>query len=362
MKSSAKKRTIAVDRLRNQRITPPGPSDPAELVAWFGAVQAQEYPAARWGLGLRTHGHAGDEDVRRACDEGRILRTHVMRPTWHFVARADLRWMLELTATRVHRTTGSYQRQLGLDAATCRRAADVFAKALGDGQSLTRAELGAQLKRARIAATGARLGLLTLYAELEGIMCSGPQRDTKQTYAPLSDRAPAGRRLSREDALGELARRYLQSHAPATVRDFVWWSGLVTADARRGFEMNDAKPFAVDGVTYWTLGEETAAAASHNAALLPIYDEYLVAYRDRLAVPHAWAPVADREGRMVRFQHALVIDGQVVGTWRSVRKASHATIDVVVRRRLTGREKRTVAEAAERYGRFVDARVTVTTS
>jgi hypothetical protein len=233
---------------------------------------------------------------------------------------------------------------------------------LRDGESLTRVELGLRLKRARITAAGMRLGLLTIYAELEGVMCSGPQRGTKQTYALLADRAPACRRLSREEAIGELARRYLRSHAPATVRDFVWWSGLVTADARRGFEMNGARSRTVDGMTYWALREEASAPSPHKTALLPIYDEYLVAYRDRQAVPHTWTSIRDAAGRVVRFQHALVIDGQVAGTWRTMRRQDGIAMEVAAGRILTSRDKRAVAEVAERYGRFVGASVRVTTS
>ncbi len=235
---------IAEQRLLNQGITRPKTRTPEEVVAWLGAVQAQEYPFARWALGLRMPEGTTDSEIERAIDEGRILRTHVMRPTWHFVTPADVYWMLELTASRVHRTLATYNRRQGLTEDVMARGTKVFERALKDGQCLTRAELGARLERAGIMAKGVRLALLTIYAELEGVICSGPRRAGQLTYALLADRAPRPRRLSRDEALAELTLRYFRSHGPATIRDFVWWSGLLTADAKRGLEMNQRPPRA----------------------------------------------------------------------------------------------------------------------
>ena len=273
--------------MHNQCITRTRRWRPADLVAWLGAVQAQEYPFARWGLALRLPDGTTDAEIERAFDTGRILRTHVMRPTWHFVTPADIGWMLELTAPRVHRAMASYTRRLELDTVTLTRATRVFERTLEGGHYLTRAELGAHLRRAGLAATGIRLALVTLYAELEGVICSGPRRGKEFTYALLSERAPRPRRLRPDEALAELARRYFASHGPATIRDFVWWSGLRTADAKRGLEMIRARCEVVNGHTYWTVGRTPAGELRPRIAeLLPIYDEYLVAYRDRVAVPH----------------------------------------------------------------------------
>ena len=240
---------IATERLHNQRIARPGPAQPAQLVAWLGAVQAQEYAAAKWALGLRMPNGATDAKIERAFNDGRILRTHVLRPTWHFVAAADIHWMLELTAARVHRALAYAHRYYELDVTIRSRAAALFEQALSGGQHLTRAELGACLARAGVAATGTRLALLTIDAELEGVMCSGSKRGTQQTYAHLVKRAPRAKRLVRDEALAELTKRYFRSHGPATLRDFVWWSGLTTADAKRGLDMTGARNEAIDGYT-----------------------------------------------------------------------------------------------------------------
>ena len=269
---------IASQRLDHQRITRPWRGGPEEVVAWLGAVQAQEYAAARWGLALRMSRSPTDAEIERACDDGRILRTHLLRPTWHFVTPADIRWMLALTAPRVHQAMSSYTRKLGLDSALMTRAAAVFERALGRGPCLTRPELGRELARAGLAAKGIALALMTQYAELEGVICSGPRRDKQLTYALLADRAPLARTLPRDEALGELTRRYFASHGPATIRDFVWWSGLNTSDAKRGLEISQARQESIDGRTYWIISASRRKPLSGSTVhLLPIYDEYLVA-------------------------------------------------------------------------------------
>ena len=328
-------------------------------MAWLGAVQAQEFGPAKWGLGLRLPETTTDSSIDKAFDDGRILRTHVMRPTWHFVASADIRWMLELTAPRVHRTIGHYCRKLGLGPAVCARATGIFERAL-DGQALTRPELNLRLERAGMSAKGISLAMLTIFAELEGVICSGPRRGKHHTYAQLSARAPDARRLSRDESLAELTARFFRSHGPATMSDFVWWSSLTMADTKRGLEMNRAKPEVVEGSTYWTVGNTSRPGTDRaNAHLLPIYDEYLVSYRDREAVPHGPTVVKSRSRESVTFQHALVIAGQVAGTWRMPKTSEGVAIDVFPLRRLTKPERGQVNAAGERYGRFVGAPVTV---
>lgn len=347
-------------RLLNQCIDRPRHRTPAKVVEWLGAVQAQEYGPAKWALGLRM-ANGVDADIERAFERGHILRTHVMRPTWHFVTPDDIRWMLELTAPSVHRRMAIYDRQLGLDASVKRRGTAVIERALGDGQHLTRVELGEWLKGAGLAFTSTRLAHLTLYAELEGVICSGPRRGKKFTYALLADRAPKARRLTRDEALAELALRFFRSHGPATVRDFVWWSGLTTADARRGLEIIRARRSDVDGYVYWTAGAATKAPARVEIAhLLPIYDEYVVSYRDRIAVPHGPSMIpSSTGGGYVTFQHALVIESQIAGTWRMSRGSRDVAIAATPLRRLAARERAALADAAARYGRFSGLPVTL---
>ncbi|HZN98175.1 MAG TPA: winged helix DNA-binding domain-containing protein [Gemmatimonadales bacterium] len=348
---------IPDQRLHNQRISRPRGRDPARIVAWLGAVQAQEYGPAKWALGLRMSPGMTDKALDRALDRGAILRTHVLRPTWHFVTPADIRWMLELTAPLVHRRMSTYDRQLGLDTAVMTRAAGIFERALGDHGCLTRRELGTHLQRAGLPSRSMELGHIAMYAELEGLICSGPRRGTQSTYALLEHLAPGAPRLSREEALAELAERFFRSHGPATVRDFVWWSGIGTPDAKRALEMIRARPQEVGGIRYWTVGRSLQPGARRKPAvdLLPIYDEYLVAYRDRQVVPHALYA-----NSLVSFRHALVVDGQVAGTWRTGLTPRGMVLDVESPRALTGSEKRGLSRAVERYRRFLGVPVKLT--
>jgi hypothetical protein len=324
-----------------------GPRAAAAVVARLGAVQAQEFGAAKWGLGLRMPRGATDAAVARAVDAGRILRTHVLRPTWHFVTPRDIRWMLELTAPQVHRRMAPYDRQLELDADVKVRAADVFERALRDGEFLTRAELGVHLERARLPSAGSRLVHLAMYAELEGVICSGPRRGKQSTYGLVALRAPHARRLPRDQALAELAARFFRSHGPATVRDFVWWSGLKTADATRAIAMIRARRLDVEGLTYWSLGASPRVRPpNHRIDLLPIYDEYLVAYRDRVAVPHPGHTFGT-------FVHAVLVDGQVAGTWRPRVTRGRVDIDVRTARRLKPAQRTALERAIGRYRRFL---------
>ena len=351
---------IAQARLRNQSITRPRLRDAADVVSWLGAVQAQEFEPAKWGLGLRIPGSV-EPEIERAFEAGRILRTHVLRPTWHFVTPADIRWLLELTGPRVLRLMRGHDRLLELDEKTIARGLGVIERALSGRQYLTRRELGAQLGRHRLVMSGSRLANLVMHAELEGLICSGPRKGKQSTYALIAERAPKARRLSRDEALAELTRRFFQSHGPATPRDFSWWSGLTIADAKRGLDMNGGRGEDVGDLCYWCVGRPGARSAPDvGAHLLPIYDEYLVSYRDRVAVPHG--PSTIPSGRTsVTFQHAIVIAGQVAGTWRhATRTASAVGVRGALLRPITKRERRALDDAARRYERFVGRPVTFT--
>ena len=345
-------KALVQQRLGNQRITKAGPADPAAMVRWLGVVQAQEFGPAKWGLGLRMPASVTDAKIQRAFDAGRILRTHVLRPTWHFVTPADIRWMIDLSGQRLHRAMAPYDRRMGLDAPTFARAAKVCERVLRDGQFLTRRELAGHFARAGLPGQGYRVGHIALYLEAEGVICSGPRRGKQSTYALLDERAPKARRFKRDEALNELARRFFRSHGPATLRDFVWWSGLVTADAKRGLEMSRARKVVVDDVTYWTLGARSARPSRQLVHLLPIYDEYLVAYRDRQAVPHGSSVVPSLAGGYVQFQHAVVAGGQVAGTWRPM-AGGRKEIDVTPLRPLSTSERRALTRAAARYKTFI---------
>lgn len=345
---------IARWRLQNQRLSAPDFKKPVDVVKSLGAVQAQDYYGAKWAVGQRMC-EATDAGIETAFSEGTILRTHVMRPTWHFVAPADIRWMLELTATRVNAAIGSYYRKVGLDDTLFRRTNKALAATLRGGKQLTRAALRDAVERAGVA-TGTRFGFILVRAELDGVICSGARKDRQFTYALLDERVPAAKRLARDEALAELTRRYFTSHGPATVRDFVWWSGLTTADARAGVDMVQRRLVkeVIDGASYWLPSSATPAAkrASPRAYLLSPYDEYLVAYRDRSAAIDStlgmW-PI----GSNPIFSSPIVIDGRVAGKWTRTLTKGTAIISVSPFRAFTSAQRQAVRDAAHRYGAFL---------
>ncbi|MCA1559991.1 MAG: winged helix DNA-binding domain-containing protein [Acidobacteria bacterium] len=273
---------ISRRRLRNQKLTGSRFRKPEDVVAWLGAMQAQDYAAAKWAIGLRANA-VTEADVERAFNAGTILRTHVLRPTWHFVTPADIRWMLALTAPRVHAVNGYYYRKFELDAGTFARSRAALERALQGGKQLTRPELAFILQRAGIPADGLRLGYLMMHAELDAVICSGRRRGNQSTYALLEERVPFATTLQRDEALAELTRRYFSSHGPATVRDYVWWSGLTAREAKAGLEM--VRPVVAQRTigqrTFWFAGSRPPPPRASTTYLLPNYDELLIAYRDR---------------------------------------------------------------------------------
>ena len=346
---------IALRRLAQQRLAARPLATAAEVVAWLGAVQAQDYPGAKWALGQRMRA-ATDDAIERAFSDGAILRTHVMRPTWHFVTPADIRWMLALTAPRVNAAMAYYFRQFELDDALFARTNAVIAAALQGGQHLTRAELGTALARAGINATGTRLAHIVSRAELDAVVCSGPRRGKQFTYALLDERVPPARPLSRDEALAELTRRYFMSHGPATVRDFTWWSGLTVASAKAGLDMAGSalSQETLGGQPHWFAPSELSAAApSHAPYLLPTYDEFLVGY----AAFDATRRGGEQRGQGARapltFDAPLVIGGQVAGNWRRSFQRGTVVFERAPFAPLTAAEDAAVTTAAERYGQFL---------
>jgi hypothetical protein len=341
-------------RLWNQRLTQPDSRAPGEVVAWLGAVQSQDYPAATWGIGQRAKG-VTNADVDEAFDRGALLRTHMLRPTWHFVAPADIRWMLGLSAPRVHAMNRYYYRKFELDPDLLARSRRLVVRVLRDGHQLTRTELASMLGRAGIAAAGSRLAYLLMHAELDGVICSGARRGNQFTYALLDERVPATAALARDEALAELTRRYFSSRGPATTADFAWWSGLTVSDAKRGLEATEsAVEDRIEGRTCWLVEGRDAfrRPRSPSVHLLPNYDEFGIAYKHRDVVPSiprpARLPGADE------FAHLLVLDGQLVGRWKRTRKPAVIRIEVQLFRPLQRHEQRALAAEADRHGRFMN--------
>lgn len=346
---------IILHRLWNQHLESTRLQTPPDVVRWMGAVQAQEYPGAKWALALRLNGMV-EADMDRAFDSGEILRTHAMRPTWHFVMPEDIRWIQMLTAPRVKSFNAYQNRPLELDDALLARTNDIIAGALVGGNHLTREEISAVLEREGIIAKLNRLAYILHHAELDAIICSGARRGKQFTYALVEERAPNAKTLSREEALAELTRRYFTSHAPATVHDFSWWSGLTIADVREGIALvgDELLHEEIDGSTYYfTPTLPSLTEVPPTAYLLPTYDEYLIGYTDRSAVlgDLKWGDRTARENLI--FDSTIIISGQIVGAWKRTFSKKSVVIEIALARSLTDAEYVALDAACERFGTFL---------
>jgi hypothetical protein len=318
----------------------------------MGAMQAQDLQMSLWAVGLRMR--TGNMDsIASALNRGTILRTHVLRPTWHLVPARDLGWMLDLTATQVRKGVAARHRQLGLTPRAIGKSHTIIERTIARLGVATRAQSVEALIHGGFSTGDNRMAHLFMLAELDQIICSGPIVDNEPTFALMSDRVARPIHKDRDDALETLLTRYLNGHGPATLKDYAWWSGLAMADVRRSFEIVRRR-FAisrVDGVDYWYRPDLRDSAGRNDAVfLLPAYDEFTIAYADRSA------SIVGSRARAISgngvFRPMVVVDGKVVGTWRREQTKAGATIQVSVFERPSGACRAGLERAAERYAAF----------
>ena len=345
-------------RLANQHLIGPPARSVSDLVAWQGAVQSQDVAGANWALGQRLMGES-ESDIIAAFNRGDILRTHVLRPTWHYVTPADLRWLQLATAPRVHRLIAYQMRQNDLTADDLARYTLLITEALARHQVLTRAELFALFQDSGYPAEGVRGAHVVMHAELKCLIASGPLKGRQHTYMLLDERAPATETITRNEALARLAHRYFQSHGPATNRDLAWWSSLTIAEATRAIELAGSAltSLKLDG-TLWYSAVQSAPAnrgAEPLVRLLPNYDEYFSrdGKLDRGDGPPAeLAPALHAAGRFDR--HHIVVDGRLLGGWNRTLTSTQVTVELDPFVEFTPEERAATEHAAERYAIFLN--------
>jgi hypothetical protein len=346
---------IARLRLQRQHLTGTPLPTPEAVVGWLGAVQAQEFGVAKWSIAQRSRGQITSADLDRAMAEGRIVRTHALRSTWHFVLPADLRWLLKLIGPRVRARMASYYGRNGLTDAVFARSQAVLRDALAGGRQLLRKEVAAALARGRVATDGLKLRFLLLQAELDLVVCSGALRGKHQTFALVDDRVPPAQPISEDEALAELTRRYFSGHGPATLDDFIWWSSLTAAQARHGLQLLEGtglRRLEAGGSTYW-MGDAPArrAAAGAPVHLLQAFDEYIIGYTEsRKALAVAGRPEPPSGAPL--HSNVLTRGGQVIGFWRTVPHPDEALVDVHLAAPLDAATRSALEDELERYGNF----------
>jgi hypothetical protein len=353
---------IANLRLVSQKITQSKFKHVKDLVSWMGAIQAQDYNMMKWALGVRLP-DTDDQTIESALDEGTLIRTHVLRPTWHVVSADDVYWMLELTAPHVLNSMKSRHKELGLTEAIFKKSNAVIEKALATGKQHTRDELYDSLVKAKIVKfktiraeeESQRVTHLIFRAELDRIACSGVSKGKERTYALFDARVIKKKKMKREEALAELAQRYFSSHGPATLQDFVWWSGLPVSDARAALEMNKPKFRAetIAAQTYWFSNSlQLHVTLNEVAFLLPAFDEFIISYKDRSAsLPVKNQPVAISSNGI--FRPVVVVNGQVKGLWRRSTKKNKAMIELQFFKMPARKIKELLEHQVVRMGRFM---------
>lgn len=349
-----KNKLISHARLISQKVTESDINGAKELVSYMGAIQAQDYAMSKWAVGVRLR-----EPMLRQIDDsllkGEIIRIHALRPTWHLVSADDVHWMLKLTSSRIKSSMAARNKQLELTEAVLNRTNSILEKKLVSGIPMTRTELADELAKSGIRTDENRLSHILFSAELEAIICSGPEKENKQTYALLHHIVPVKKDLSRDESLAELARRYFTSRSPATIYDFAWWSNLSLTEIRKAVDLigSDFHSETV-GSQQFILPESFAwpQQTVNLVRLLPSYDEFLISYRDRSSS----LSVVDNPKTVSTngiFFPIVVVNGQVAGLWqRSVNK-NKVSVYANLFKPIGKTKNIQIEKQAGRFGRFL---------
>jgi winged helix DNA-binding protein len=343
---------IARWRLRSQHLVSPFAGSARAAIGSLLAVQAENFGQAAWAVASRTQ-RPDQAELASLIDDGAVVRTHVLRPTWHFALAEDIGWLLELTGPRVRRVTGQQLGTVhGLDERAIDRATAALMQVLASRGHLTRAQLADELREHGIAG-GQLLMILLAHAELDGLICSGAMVDGEHTYALMSERVPAPRRLGRTEALAELALRYFTGHGPATERDLAYWATLTLTDVRTGLQQvrDRLDSFEHDGRTFWhSPGDAPRTRQDPAGHLLQVLDETYRGYQDS-----RW--VLDAAGQVPRTREAAIgmalVDAQLLATMRRTVTDNDVKFDLRPYRTLVSPEMEALDQAATRYGKYL---------
>lgn len=341
---------IASIRTLSQQLSEPQFDNPRELVRWMGAIQAQDYTMAKWAIGVRLKSGTLQQ-VEEALRKGEIIRTHIMRPTWHFVPAEDLRWMLQLTGERVKKAYDSYAKKFNVPESSHTKCRALLEKILRDNNHLSKQEIGEELNRAGVLDDPSIAHYFINRAEALGMVCSGADKNNQFTYALLDERIAPTKELHKDEALAKLARRYFRSHSPATLQDFLWWSGLTITETRHAIhlihselikEQVDSQEFFIH--QSWVESKQ----ADGTLHFLPSFDEFLISYKDRSAAlaPKHYPKAFNNFGT---FYPVIMHNGKIVGNWKKVVKKETVTIETTFFEKKTKVEKKLLKEGEKRF-------------
>lgn len=337
-------------RVLSQQLAAPRFSSPKELVEWMGAIQAQEYTMAKWAIGARLKSGSLAQ-VEKALAQGEIIRTHIMRPTWHFVPAEDLRWMLQLSGYRVKSCFDSYAKKFVIHESVYTACDNLLERILRDNNHLTKQEIGREFKQAGVIDDDSFVHRFISRAECMGLVCSGADKNGKVTYALIDERIPPTKELHKEEALAKLARRYFRSHSPAGLQDFLWWSGLTIADTRHAIDLIEGELIKDRYAGYELFVHELwmeSKPSDDIVHFLPPFDEYLISYKDRSTVldPKHYPKAFNNFGT---FYPTILHNGRIIGNWKIMTKKGESTIETSFFEQKTKVDKELIKEAGQRF-------------
>jgi len=340
-------------RAHNQQITVSKFKTAKEIAGWLGAIQAQDYNMAKWALGIRLP-NSTEIVINNEIDSGSIIRTHLLRPTWHIVSSNDIYWIQELTAPQIKSSLKYRDRQLGLTENIFRKCYKIFEKSLRDRHHKTREELIQELINAKIDVDNNRASHIFINAEIDGIICSGKQKGGKPTYAILPEWVPIKNKTYRDEALKELALRYFTSRGPATVMDFSWWSGLSSSNSKLAIELN--KPNLIsettENKTFWFVDSSNLQnPIKKEIYLLPAFDEFLISYRDRTASLLSIDNKKTISDNGI-FYPTILMRGQITGTWKRRIKGNKIILTINLFQTVNPDFSKIYSKSISRYSRF----------
>lgn len=347
-------------RLASQKLYKTTPNAPQDIVRHLGAMQAQDYSMAKWAIGARCE--ASEKEIEEAINSAKIIRTHILRPTWHFVAAEDIHWMLAISGPQVKRTVTSYAKKYGFDAKKLNQINASIEKILVGNNHLTRDEIMQELNLEKAPCGGSFGSIIMMNAELDGLVCNGKMKGKQIAYALLEERvAKPNTKLSEDEALAKLAKRYFESHGPATLLDFSWWSGFSTTNCKLviGSIESELDSVEIDNQKYWF-----GASFNHDdhfresVHFLPAFDEILIAYKTREVsiLPEHQSKAFTNNGI---FKPIILENGKVIGTWKRTIKKDHAKIETQFFQKTENAKKAALFNGVKSFGSYLETRVVI---
>ncbi|MDX6180871.1 winged helix DNA-binding domain-containing protein [Flavobacterium sp. Fl-77] len=354
-------REISHQRLVSQKLLETSSSSPQEIVHHLGAMQAQDYSMAKWAIGSRCD--ATEKEIEETINLGEIIRTHILRPTWHFVSADDIYWMLDVSGPQVKRIILAETIKYGYDEKEFDKINSRIEKMLAGNNHLTRDEIIQELNVKKV--TGEYFlspVLIMMYAELDGLVCSGKTRGKQMTYALLEERVSKPKsKLTKEEGLTKLALKYFESHVPATLHDFSWWSGFPTTICKQTINAIELQlnSVEIDGQKYW-FGKDYSLKNNFRESVhfIPAFDEILISYKTRevsILIEHQSMAFTNNG----IFKPVILENGKVIGTWKRTLKKDHGKIETQFFNETESHKKAILFEGIKAFENYLETKILI---